>query len=270
MKQLLSIFLLLAGIQTSLPAQYYGVKSQAETTWNIGLTAGISVVKGDISVRQPGLQVGLYGQKSISPALDLRLHINSGQALGLNTTVSVGDSLIPFMAPYDSLPMYHNFRMKYHDVGVLLKINLNRLGGSGSENWELYGLAGVGTLLYRTDMDLLDANGSIYNYAERVSGTDPSAIKNELLNLLDGVYETPAEQDYLNKSNLGNRAFSTMFSLGFGLNINVSERIGIGLEGRYGFVGDDLLDGLQWNADRSPSEDRDALLNATLGIRVNL
>jgi opacity protein-like surface antigen len=269
MKHLLSI-LLLACIQTSLFAQYFGMKNQVETSWSLGLNAGTSIVKGDVSMRQPGILVGLYAQKSLLPALDLRVQFNGGQALGLNTTASIGDSINPATAAYDSLPVYHNFRMKYYDISALLKINLNRLGTSGSENWELYALAGVGTVLYRTDVDALNANDSIYNYAERINGTNEEAVKNELNNLLDGTYETPAEQDYFNKSAAGNRVFSTMFSLGFGFNINVSERIGIGLEARYGFLGDDLLDGIQWNDDRSASEDRDALLSANLGFRINL
>lgn len=270
MKQLLSILLFCAGMYTGLFAQYYGVKTQAETSWSIGLNAGTAMIKGDVSGRQPGLLLGLYAQKSLSPGLDMRIQLNGGQALGLNTTASIGDSINPVTLPYDSLPVFHNYRMKYYDFSVLLKINLNRLGGSGSENWELYALAGVGTLLYRTDVDARNASDSLYNYAERITGTDETTRKEELLSLLDGTYETPAEQDYLNKSAAGNRVFSTVFSVGLGFNINVSERIGIGLEGRYGFVGDDLLDGLQWNEDGSASEDRDAFISANLGLRINL
>lgn len=271
MKHFLSLIFLLAAVHSGLFAQYYGVKQQVESSWNIGISLGTAMINGDIPNRSPGYQVGLYAQKNLSRVLDLRIQINSGQADGLSTVVSQGNTVNPAVAAYDSLPVYHNYQMKYMEASANLKININRLlSASGGESWDFYALAGVGTMLYRTDVDALNANDSTYNFAEQITATSETAIKEELEGLLDGTYETPAEQDYLNRSALGNRTFSTVFSLGGGINVNISERFGIGVEARYGFVGDDLLDGLQWNEDLTPSEDRDMLFNASLSARFNL
>ncbi|MEO1451297.1 MAG: hypothetical protein AAFV07_17330, partial [Bacteroidota bacterium] len=77
----------------SLQAQYYGVSAGPETEWAVGLQAGIAHLQGDVRSNFPGFQSGLMGQKRLSPAIDLRIHLGGGTQTGQDLTASANSSL---------------------------------------------------------------------------------------------------------------------------------------------------------------------------------
>ncbi|RMG27989.1 MAG: hypothetical protein D6730_06045 [Bacteroidetes bacterium] len=256
---------------TDLPAQYYGVQPQSET-WSLGLKVGNAMIKGEVQPEFPSYQVGLYGQKSLGRAVDVRLQVQGGFIYGLNGTPSAGFMNNPAwngtnnpLAAYDSLDMvYDNFRMEFYDLSFLFKLNLNRLGAYGGEGWDLYALAGVGAMLYQTKVDAYNAATADRYRFEGIAANDPRQTRQKLRELLDGEYETLAEQDYYNSSHLGKYTVNTLFTLGGGIKFMLGTHLALGLEGRYNFIGDDLLDGQQWQDSQNITPEADRLLSASL------
>lgn len=251
-------------------AQYYGLEENSET-WCVGLKVGHVFIQGDVAPVFPAYELGVYGQKSLGRALDIRLQVQGGQARGLD-----GEPTYAYWAnnawngtnnpdaTYDSLgQVYYNYQMTHYDLSLLFKLNLNRLGAYGGEGWDLYVLGGVGALMYQTRVDALNDRNQPYEF-ERISASDPKEAKASLRDLLDGTYETPAEQDFITSSSLGDYRVNTFFSLGAGLKFMLGDHIGLGAEGRFTFINDDLLDGQQWADNQTITADTDRLISASL------
>lgn len=270
------ISVLLAG---NLQAQYYGVRSEASHAPSLGLTLGASAVRGDVAMSLPGsFELGLTAQKPLGRAFDFRVQLFSGRSLGIDTEASSGirfntalngecTGCQPFVA-YDTVNarVFHNFMMRYHNLSFQIKINFNRLfSAEGGENWEIYAFGGLGTMLYFSRMDALDASNQVYDYSG-ISGDDPIEIRNALASLRDGTFESKAYQDYLSKNGIGNFAFSTLYSTGAGLRMKTGEKTAVGLELRYHFTRDDLLDGQQWDNNNRLTGDTDRLVGAGMNF----
>ncbi|MEM6263032.1 MAG: hypothetical protein AAGI38_11030 [Bacteroidota bacterium] len=279
MKQIATIILLLSLFGNISKAQYYGVSRPFESKWTLGLQAGIAGVSGDVSTDLRGaFHASFMIQKSLSRVVDLRLHFSRGRTRGLNTFASSnfrfndalnGERTRPPVAAYDTVnaEVYHNYSMDYWDGALNLRVNFNRMfSKSGGENWDLYGLAGIGTMLYSTSVDALDSDGSAYDYSSITVDASEAQIRQELDVLLDGEYETQAQQDYISKNGIGTHAFATVFSIGGGFRMKLSERLAVSLESAYYITQDDLLDGQQWDTNNRLSVGNDSYYRASIGL----
>lgn len=270
-----ALFLLI--VYPSIAQQYYGVDNTDESLWSVGLLAGVSTLQGDVQAVLPGYQGGLFVQKKISNVFDLRVNIQGGLTTGqdldrsggfMNNSALNGEYNPEFQ--YDTTSqVFFNYQMEYYELAILMKINLNRLfSPSGSESWDLYALAGVGALGYQTKINGYDeAAGMLYPY-ESITKSDPETIRSILNDIQDDTYETPAQRDIQNSTRVGNLILNTSFHLGGGFSFSVSPRLGLGLEGRYTFVGSDLLDGQQWTINNQPSPDNDRLISAGIFAEI--
>ena len=267
--RLLFLFGLLPSI---LQAQYYyGVNDDVIGEWNVGLHIGLPLVKGDVTSLQPGYQGGIYLQRSFSRILDIRLQVHTGKTYGLDLNPSHNFANNPVYngfynpeAVYDTLsPVFYNYRMRFHDASLQFKLNLNRIFTRRGAKWDLYVLLGAGYFLYHTRIDALTTTRKPYDF-DLIQPGNAASVKSDLKQMLDGIYETPGDQDRINTSYWKQYAIQKMFTGGVGVKFNLGMRFGIGLEGRYQFVGDDLLDGQQWDTNTQPSDNRDALISASL------
>jgi hypothetical protein len=112
---------------------------------------------------------------------------------------------------------------------------------------------------------MADANGEAYNFAG-ITETSPDKVRSILVDMLDGTYETFAQQDVVNKTGFGQYGLSGLFTGGAGFRFKLSDKIAVGLEGRVGLVSDDLLDGQQWNDDNTLSSNNDMPVSGTLTL----
>jgi len=272
-RYLVSLSLLI--LSSQLQAQYYGVNPSVVGEWAVGLQIGSNYMRGDVSQVLPGYEIGVYAQNSFSRTMDLKIMIGGGLVQGLGTTRSNSffnnsalngeqDSLYF----YDSTQqIFHNFQMQHFSVSGALKINLNRLvAPNGGDSWDLYLMAGLNFMLYETRINVYnESTFETYDYTQ-ISATDPVEVRSQLNELLDGTYETLAQQDRLNNTQIGNRTFRSSFLGGLGFRIRATDHVAIGLEGRYNFLLDDLVDGQQWDEDNVSSFDNDHLITAGLTI----
>ncbi|MEL6591309.1 MAG: hypothetical protein AAFQ68_14565 [Bacteroidota bacterium] len=272
-KLLLCYLLVFLGLKAQ--AQYYGVSPSVVGEWAVGAEIGTNYLLGDVPQILPGYQLGIYAQNSFSRNMDLKIMIGGGLSQGLSTTPSMGfrnntalngeQDSVYF---YDSTQqVYHNYQMQHFAVSGAVKFNLNRaFSSNGGDNWDLYLTLGLNLMLYETRVNTYnESTFEIYDYSQ-ITATDPAEVRAQLTELLDGTYETLAQQDLLNDTRLGNRVFRSSAFGGLGFRIRVGDHVGIGLEGRYHLITDDLLDGQQWTDDNQASVTSDALMTGGLTL----
>ena len=266
------LLFLLAWVPISLHSQYYfGVYDDVKGEWNVGIQLGLPQVRGDVAARIPSYEGGIYLQRSLSRIFDIRLQLQSGLTYGLDLKPSHNFASNPSYngyfnpeAVYDTLSsVYYNFRMRYHHATLNVKLNLNRLFTRKGQQWDLYVMGGIGALGYHTRVDALTETRQPYDF-DRVRTDDDKRIKSDLVQLLDGHYETQGDYDPINTRFIGKYALKQILSGGAGFKFNLGMRWGLGVEGRYQWVADDRLDGQQWTTHYQASDSRDALWNVSL------
>lgn len=258
----------------SVYAQYYGVSQTIVGQWSAGVQVGSNYLRGDVPTLLPALQGGVYAQHSFTQSLDLKLMFEVGQTTGLSTTPNSGFLLNSALNGetnpdfgYDSTQsVYDNFAMTHFMLSGVIKVNLNRLIQPQADGWDVYLLGGLGMMLYETRIDAYNESaGTRYDYSQ-LEGSDPVQIRNQLQTLRDGTYETAAQQDFLNTTRLLNRTLRSNAIVGAGLRVRLGDKVGLGLEGRYHLIADDLLDGQQWTDNNEASSTSDHLITAGLTL----
>ncbi|MEL7533282.1 MAG: hypothetical protein AAFN10_18360 [Bacteroidota bacterium] len=272
-RYLVSLSLLIFSGQ--LQAQYYGVSPSVVGEWAVGLQLGSNYLQGDVSQVLPGYEIGVYAQNSFSRTMDLKIMIGGGLAQGLGTSSSnsfLNNSALngeqDSVYFYDSTQMvFHNYQMQHFSASAAIKFNINRLISPNSgDSWDLFLMAGLNFMLYETRLNVYnESTFETYDYSQ-ITASDPIEVRTQLNEILDGTYETLAQQDRLNNTQIGNRTFRSSFLAGFGFRIRATEHVAIGLEGRYNFLLDDLVDGQQWEEGNTASFDNDHLITAGLTL----
>jgi outer membrane protein OmpA-like peptidoglycan-associated protein len=249
---------------------------------SIGFNLGPAMIAGDIRP-EFGFGFGLNVRKAISHAFSLRLNAGMGMAKGLNWRANGGfarnsalNGAVDSTADYTTLTypyVYYNFKTNYSDLGLQGVFNIGNISFHNKEpKVGFYLFAGVGALLYNTQVNALDANGAVYDY-EPVDGSQTLSEKRDILdnlhNLIDDTYETAAEE-HVHKPKIGDNTFLITGQLGFGLDFKLSRRVDLMLEYRLTWSGDDLLDGHRWEETLTLTANSDYLTNTTIGFNFRL
>ncbi|MEM1000476.1 MAG: OmpA family protein [Bacteroidota bacterium] len=252
--------------------------------WSLGVQKGLSYVSGDVRAER-GLGIGVNLRRALGHTFSLRGAVGTGYARGLNWRPNGGflfnhawngtsDNDINYIqdATYDFV--FYNYRMRYWDANLQLVANLGNISFNNREpKVSFYTFAGLGGLLYRTDVDARDAGG-IYDFTN-IAGTDPQDPDNrrETLNslraLLDGEFETPAER-HSNRRQIFDRTLVPSGIVGVGIGFKMSRRVSLSLEHRVTWTGDDLLDGHRWEETNTLTANPDYLQFSTIGINFRL
>lgn len=248
--------------------------------WSLGGSLAPFQVQGDVRPAGPGLSLGLVVHREVRPALDLRINLRAGQALGQDLEPATNflpnpalnherdpDSLLHYR---EGDVVFHNYRLRFANLMVVFQSNLNQLFRLQTR-WDLFLSIGAGALLSLTQVDAIDeAAGTVYDYHPLTDLGDPSERREALTLLRDGTYETLAERDELGQTQIGDASLEMSFQLGGGGRYRWSEHWSAGLSLTYLFSGSDLLDGQQWKANGEASSDNDRLLLLSLCIMRNL
>jgi hypothetical protein len=285
--RILFVFVL---IILSLPLQaqygYYGVEKNTASMWSIGVRGGSPIILGDVDYTLGGgYEAGIFLQKRVTKVVDFRLTLDKGLASGMNAFPSSGirnnaalngergDTYQPAIA-YDTLldRFYHNYRTDYYNASIMLKLNLNRIFARYADTWDLYVSGGVGSLLYASYIDAADAQNNMYDLSQ-ITISDPintEDVRLQLESMRDGTYETVFAADF-SRPGLGqHHILTTSYTAAAGVRFQLSDRTSLGIEGRYVFTTEDLLDAQQWDRDSNLTGDVDALVSGTISLDVSL
>ena len=261
--------------------------------WEFGLHGGSSFIGGDVEASIPsGYGFGIHLRKAINYTLSWRLDATYQTSKGFDPrsynflgvektyTQNVGDS--PILVGYTdtSTPddnIHRNYKTDIISVTLEGILNIGNILFHGPSNkWNLYTAIGLGVNIPEVGVDLLNADGGLYDFKSVTEGLDlntadgrKESIKN-LKSLLDGDYETPGgvASDVVSFGDEKN--VIPHLSVSLGLSRKLSKRINLGIEHRIFLSDNDLLDGFEMlsPSSKTPSNDIAHYTSLRLGINI--
>ena len=262
----------------------YRYPARPKDQWEISLQGGSSLISGDIKPNwAQGWGGGISVRKAVNYFFSLRLSyifsLIKNQDLKPRQDVTFDPALnqpgsdhadyahnyytsTGALASGESI-IFHNYKNTSHQVHIDGIVNLgNILFHKERTLISPYVFFGVGFHLYRTQMNMLDKNGDLYNYNGVINTYDSltdhhasqstinKAVSSQLKSLQNGGYTVDAV-DPLGKGSIKVSHFYMVpdFSVGAGVDFHVSKWVTLGIEERFTFNGNSNLDGVNWQDD---------------------
>lgn len=297
----------------------YDFPARPRSQWEIGISGGLFNVSGDVrsktpfDAKNPGQTLGfdLRLRKAWGYIISTRLQYLHGTASGFNWQPATG-----YWAhsnnPWNEVPGYstgtlakggtaksvfYNYCTNIDELTFQLVASLNNIKFHKARNKaSVYGLVGMGGMLYDTWVDAKNAKGGNYvdgfnkiiktDY-ENVAPTGSwwgdnvyrtrKAKNDDLKNLFDGEYESAAER-HGNRPWFGkDRTYRTVLTAGLGIQFKLGQRVSLSIEDKWTYTNDDLVDGQRWqewplpgNGGSAMTRDFDTYNYASLGLNLHL
>ena len=267
--------------------------AKPKSMWELGIHGGSAFVSGDVEAPFPaGYGVGIHLRKAINYTLSWRLDATYQSSKGydarsynyLESERTYQQNIVdePLLVGYTDETLNEDNIHRNYETNILaftlegiLNIG-NVLFHSPSNKWNLYAAIGLGVNIPDVGVDLLDANGQLYNFASITEGLDLTTksgrndARDNLKNLLDGDFETPGgvEQDVISFGDY--KTVIPHFSFGLGLSRKLSKRINLGIEHRILLSDNDLLDGFEKQNNVSTTSSNDIPHYTALKLGINL
>jgi outer membrane protein OmpA-like peptidoglycan-associated protein len=262
----------------------YNFPAKPRSMWEIGIKAGSFAVSGDIPAKLPGFGGGLHIRKAIGYVFSLRLQYMYAIAKGLNWNASTnfGNNTALRSAGYvanGSNRVFYNYRSNVQDLSLEGIFTLNNVRFHKAKTGiSLYAFGGVGLATYDTKINALGASGNYQAAFNGVTGFNDHKnrknVRDQLENILDDSYETPAENYGPRRAKLGGKDLIPVGHVGAGVAFRLSRRINLALEDRYTITRSDLIDGQRWaeQVQGSPvlTPDYDNYNFLSLGLNFNI
>jgi outer membrane protein OmpA-like peptidoglycan-associated protein/opacity protein-like surface antigen len=290
----------------------YNFPSKPRNQWEIGVKGGLFQVSGDIPAQFVSPGFGAHVRKAFGYIFSLRMEYLYGigkgysfreaenfaknPAWGANiadpnqrysapraVTVAGVRQIVSSSTGLTSTPferVYYNYKTKVQDLSLQAVFTLNNVRFHKSKTgFNIYGFAGVGGSIYDTKVNALDEDNNNQNYnfnsiSQASYKNRRDFIKNMKKNILDGSFETPAENQGDRRPKLFGDTFKPSGTVGMGVAFKLSNRVNLALEDRWTIVKDDLLDGQRWQeqawGDAVLTRDFDSYNYMTVGLNINL
>jgi len=295
----------------------YDFPSRPRSQWEIGISGGLFNVSGDVRSKNPFTAVnpgqtmgfGVHLRKAWGYIISTRLQYLHGTASGFNWQQGTGYWGHPgnpwqnlgygqgIAGPnqnqggYSATPVNYNYCTDIDELSFQVVAALNNIKFHKARNKaSLYGLVGIGGMLYDTWIDGLNSRGDLYDFSS-VPETDANPtnwwggnnyyVRKEMndnyKNLVDGEYESRAER-HDNRPWLGEeRTYRTVLTAGMGMQFKLGPRVSLSLEDKWSYTNDDLIDGQRWqewpqpgNGGSAMTRDFDTYNYASLGLNLHL
>ena len=159
--------------------------------------------------------------------------------------------------PWDNV--FYNYKTQAHDLSFQGLISLNNIRfHKAKTGFNIYFFGGIGATIFETKINAVNgddyATGTSYaaQYNSIASSNtfiyeNRSDIKDQVKNILDDSYETPAETEGgVRRPKLWGTTVKPSGSVGFGMAFKLSDRINLAIEERATVIKTDLLDGQRW------------------------
>ena len=258
----------------------YNFPAKPRNQWEIGIKGGLFSISGDVPAKMPSFGGGIHVRKAFGYLFSMRLEYVYGIAKGLQwnaaTNYHKNTAWTQHAYAAGTQPVYYNYKTKVQDLSLEGILTLNNVRFHKSKTgFVVYALAGIGGSIY--DAMVNARNGSTnYDFSGIQGGNFKTRKKtrDQLKNLLDDDYETPAENHGPRRPKLFGDTYKTVGHFGGGIAFKLSNRVNLALEDRFTFTNDDLYDGQRW-AEQTPgspvlTQNFDTYNFLSLGLNFNL
>ncbi len=220
--------------------------------WQVGVTAGLFMIDGDVPAL-PGWNAGFSIRKAIGYVVSLRGSLTYGETKGLDYRPNRNIANSPVIAAnYPNSNYVANFKTQAFTPTLEALISLNNIMFHSKQN-KLNINVGVGyaPFIYKTMMNVLDANNRAYNYnaVTNFAGTRKD-IRKAINNVLDDSYETPAvvndRTQNFDRAGNGRYNFRHSWLTSVGAEYRLSSKLSLGFDFKYLFTHDDYIDGWRY------------------------
>ncbi len=284
----------------------YSFPAKPRNMWEIGISAGLPNVFGDVSSKIPTFGGAIHIRKAIGYVFSMRLQYLYANAKGLNWQASENFSRNPAWDRYASVQrnasgqlqarrglsgplsttgadlVYYNYKTNIQDLALQGIITLNNVRFHKQKTgFIIYGGGGIGATIYEAKVNALDASGNTYaaqfrtvagNFA--ATNNNRKEIRNALKDVMDDTYETMADGQGERRADINNHTLRPSATVLAGIAFKLGKRINLALENRHTFIKDDLLDGQRWQeqayGDPVLTRDFDSYNYLSLGLNFNL
>jgi outer membrane protein OmpA-like peptidoglycan-associated protein len=266
---------------------------QIKNPFEIGISAGLHMIRGDV-YSKVGLNLdnstfGIHVRKAFGYHFSLRLQYNYGNAT-MRHEMPHYSAIANKLSATD--PLWFVASQAY--THTLMIDNIFTIGNTSVHKaktkitYDLF--AGPALIAYRTKLNVKDATGAAYNYANwatiftTASSTSPingyingkDAVSKEMDDKLDNTYETEGDNNGV-KAKFMDYVMAGGITFGAGLNFRLSNKFNLGIDQRFIYVFDDYLDGERWAnyqfsaaGDKSYSQNNDVMYNTSVRLNYNL
>ncbi len=267
--------------------------AKPKSMWELGIHGGTAFVSGDVEAPFPaGYGFGLHLRRAINYSLSWRLDASYQSSKGYDArgfnyfgserTYNQNIDALPILAGYTDVNTNDDNIHRNYETNILaftaegiLNIG-NVLFHNPSNKWNLYTAIGIGVNIPDVGVDLIDANGQLYDFSSVTEGLDLTTTdgrndaRDNLKNLLDGDFETPGgvEQDVISFGDY--KTVIPHLSLSLGLSRKLSKRINLGIEHRVLLSDNDLLDGFEKQNNISTTSSNDIAHYTSIRLAINL
>jgi outer membrane protein OmpA-like peptidoglycan-associated protein len=266
---------------TNFKAGVENYPAKPRNMWEIGLKVGSFNISGDVASKFPSPGFGVHVRKAFGYVFSARLEYMYGIAKGQNwlrsgnyisNTAWYNNGYRPATDPF----VFYNYKTNVQDLALEGLFSLNNIRFHKSKTGvNFYVLAGVGATVYEAKVNALNGTAK-YNFSGIPQGTWKTRkdVRDDLKNLLDDSYETPAENYGDRRPKLFGKTFKPVGHVGAGVAFKLSNRLNLAIEDRFTFTNDDLLDGQRW-AEQTPNnpvltQNFDTYNYATIGLNINM
>ncbi len=293
----------------------YPFPAKPRNQWEIGLSVGNVLISGDVTSRVPQIGWGAHVRKAFGYIFSARLAYSGGIAKGMNWNPAFNygknpawrsnyiapinvqsppnsgnlrqlqstNGFLPYpMGQLTGDPVYYNYRTVSHQLALQGIITLNNIRfHKAKTGFIVYGLGGIGGMIYESKVDAFDASGlpytalfrSVYNKYQ-VANKNKGDILRDLRAGMDKKYETAAEGQNLRRPKLFGMTFKPSAQVGVGVAFKLSKRFSVGIEEVLTIVKEDLLDGQRWQeasmGDAAMTRDFDAWHYTNVNLNYSL
>lgn len=277
---------------TEFMANNYPYPAKPRNQWELGLQVGAFSISGDVRNRFPGIGAALHVRKALGYVFSLRGQLGFGTTKGLNfqpSTHWLKNTAWAQNGYAANTPVFYNYKTNIYDLSIQGVVTLTNIRfHKAKSSFNLYAFAGLGAMVYDSKVDALNGNATyqteflnIYNqYAGSADGfgyKNRKDIKSDLKDILDGDYETDAEQDN-GQPELFDMTLRPIVNFGAGVQFKLNKKLSLAIEDKFTVSKSDLLDGNQWQENgiagvssaTAQSRDYDTYNFLSVGINVAL
>jgi OmpA-OmpF porin, OOP family len=205
-------------------------------------------------------------RKAWGYVISTRLQYIQGAATGYNwqaTNSHYLQAANPVYATYGKGAVFNSYKTQVRMLHLDMVASLNNIKFHRAKNkMSVYGLFGVGGLMYATNIDIKNAAGGNYNFQAVIDSnktyanvqptwsngykSTKSDVNADLKDLFDGKFETIAER-HDNRYYFNDKyTFRPVATTGMGIQFRLGRRVSLGIEDKVTFTMDDLIDGQRW------------------------